>query len=373
MEKEKETMYYDYSHLDGYQCPCKIAVSRRGLGKTFSIKRRCVERFITRGEMFIYVVETGDMIKELAKDEGAKFWVALMEEYSKQDTSRKRYFFSKLTDLVIETDDEDTPPELRRNAKLIGGTIKIGGKTAGYIVDFNSFGELKRNDFNGVKTVFVDEFISEKLDKTTLEYPKRISSIIQSIGRLRYIRIYMAGNTVRLDDPILCRMGFKIEKYGFYKRYVRGKLFCVMHFVDPDDYPKFAKAYDESVAGQFAYMLGETNEEENKFVSDLPSNRKLVKFNYKKGGVHLNIVKDNTIVTLRERNDGTYACVPFSAGRASKLYCLTEKEQGYKMGYLVIWSQNLRQFILNLLRGDMIYYYTEIEYNQLKIIVQGGK
>lgn len=368
------SMYYDYSKLDGYQCPIKIVVSRRGLGKTFSIVRRCVERFVTNEEKFIYVVETGDMIKELARDNGAKFWNALLDFYAECDTSRKRYFYNKLTETVIETnEDEIAREEVQRVAKLLGGTIKIHGKTAGYIVDFNSFGELKRNNFNGCKRIFVDEFISEKLDKTTLDYPRRVSSIIQSVGRLRDIEVYMAGNTVRLDDPILSRMGFKIEEYGFYKRYDKHGLICVLHFVNPDDYPEFAEKHDKSVAGRFASMLGETHEEDNKFLEDLPKERRLEKFNYKKGGIHLNLVKENTIVTLREREDGTYACVPFSAGRASKLYCLTEKEQGYKMGYLVIWTKNMRQLVLNLLHSDMIYYYSEIEYNQLKIIVQGGK
>lgn len=368
------SMYYDYSVIDGYHCPVKIVVSRRGLGKTFGKVKSFVEKFLTKGEKFIYVVETGDMIKELARDNGAKFWNAILEYYAEQDTARKRYFYNKLTETSIdEVDGADSEGSVSSIAKLIGGTIKVGGVTAGYIVDFNAFGELKRNNFNGVARVFVDEFISEKLDKTTLDYPRRISSIIQSIARLRNVEIYMAGNTVRLDDPILSRMGFKIDKYGFYKRYDRYGLFCILHFVDPSDYPEFADKHEKSVAGRFASMLGETHEEDNKFLEDLPADRRLNKFNYKKGGIHLNIIKDNTIVTIREREDGTFACVPFSAGRATKLYCLTEKEQGYKMGYLVVCSQNLKQMLFNMLRSDIIYYYSEIEYNQLKIIVQGGK
>lgn len=368
------SMYYDYSKLDGYQCPCKIAVSRRGLGKTFGRLKLCVERFLTKGELFIYVVETGDMIKELAKDNGAKFWNAILEYYSEQNTSRKRYFYSKLTETSIEdVEDADNLEKVTTIAKLMGGTIKIGGKTCGYIVDFNSFGDLKRNNFNGVKRIFIDEFISEKLDKTTLDYPRRISSIIQSVARLRGVEIYMAGNTVRLDDPILSRMGFKIKSYGFYKRYIRGKLFCVLHFVDPEDYPEFAQAHEESVAGRFAEMLGETNEEENRFLEDLPECRRLNSFKYKKKGYYVNVIKDDIIVTLREREDGTYACVPFAGATVKKLMCLTEKEQGYRYGYHIICSKNLRQMLMDMLRADILYYYSEIEYKKLKLILERGK
>lgn len=368
------SIYYDYSKIDGYHCPVKIVVSRRGLGKTFGKVKYCIEKFVTKEEKFIYVVETGDMIKELARDNGAKFWNAIIEYYCEQDTSRKRYFYNKLTEkTIVEVDGETDEEVINSLTKLIGGTIKIDGKTAGYIVDFNSFAELKRNNFNGVKRIFVDEFISEKIDKTTLQYPRRLSSIIQSVARLRDIEIYMAGNTVRLDDPILSRMGFKIEKYGLYKRYINGKLFCVLDFVNPADYPEFAKKHDNSVAGRFSKMLGETHEEENKFLEDLPKSRRLTTFKWKKNGFLVNVIKDDVIVTIKEMEDGNFAVLPFANKNTSRLFCLTEKEQGYKFGYHIFCNSTLKQMILNMLRSDMLRYYSEVEYSQLKIIIQGGK
>lgn len=369
-------MYYDFSKIDGYNCPVKIVISRRGLGKTFGKLKMCTERFITKGNRFIYVVETGEMVQELTKNNGEKFWVALLEYYEKQNTSKKRYFYSKLTELKVEDVDENSEEydklfTRKIKANIVGGTIKINGETAGYIVDMNSFGEIKRNNFNKVKYIVVDEFITEKLDKTSLENPRKISSIIQSVGRLRDIHLYLLGNAIRFDDPILSRMGFKLEKYGFYFKKDKYGLFAVLHFVDPADYPDFAKAYDKSVAGRFASMIGETNEEENKFLSDLPMEKRLNNFKYKKGGLSLNITKDNTIITLRELQNGNYACVPFANKGAKTLFCMTEKEQGYKLGYHIICNKSLRQTLMNMLRADCIYYYSEVEYNQLKIIIKG--
>ena len=71
--------------------------------------------------------------------------------------------------------------------------------------------------------------------------------------------------------------------------------------------------------------------------------------------------------------DGTFACVPFSGTNVRTLFCLTEKEQGYRYGYHIICSLTLRKTLMDMLRADCIYYYSEIEYNKLKIIVQGGK
>lgn len=368
--------YYDWTVVDGYQCPCKIVVSRRGLGKTFGKLKKFTEDFVTKGYRFIYVVETDEMVKQLTKNNGEKFWSALIEYYSECDTSRKRYFYEKLTSLIVVDTDEEEEEEKKMfkrkvAAKVCGGVIKINGDTAGYIVDMNSFDEIKRNNFNKVKYILIDEFISEKLDKTKLENPRKISSIIQSAARLRNVQIYMLGNSVRLDDPILARLGFKIEKYGFYKKRDRFGLFAILHFVDPEDYPEFAKAYDKSVAGRFASMIGETNEEENKFIEDLPKNRRLNNFRYKRHGLALNIMKEDVIVTLKELEDGRIACVPFAGRNTTTLYCMTEKEQGYKLGYHVICNLELRKTIMNMLRADIISYYSEIEYNQLKYIIKG--
>ena len=235
----------------------------------------------------------------------------------------------------------------------------------------NSFGEIKRNNFNMVKYIIVDEFITEKLDKTSLENPRKLSSIIQSISRLRDVTLYLLGNAIRLDDPILSRMGFKLDGYGYYKKYDKHGLLAILHFVNPEEYPEFEVEHDKSVSGRFARMIGETNEEVNKFIEDLPKSRRLNTFDYKKNGTVLNLIKEDVVVTLRELQNGKIACIPFSGKNTINLFCMTEKEQGYKLGYHVICNKALRQVVMDMLKSDIVYYYSEIEYNKLKIIIKG--
>lgn len=378
--------YYDWSKIEGYNCPVKIVIARRGLGKTFGKIRQATENSvikIKKGKVgkFIYVVETGEMVTELTRNNGEKFWCALLEYYQEQDTSKKRYFYNLITSLEVTEDDEEDTDETMEvvkyarkvNAKVRGGTILIDGHTAGYILDMNAFAELKRNNFNGVDYVIVDEFISENMDKRALDNPRKISSIIQSIGRLGLdIKIYMMANPVRRDDPILSRIGFKLDGYGFYKYYDEEGLYAILHFVDPAEYPEFEEAHNKSVAGRFAKMMGETQLESNVFVDDLPVTKRLkTPCKYKKGGFSINVVRDNIIITLKELVDGKIACVPFARNRAVNLVCLTEKEQGYKLGFHIICNKALRQTLMNMLRADIILYYSEVEYNQLKLIIKG--
>lgn len=368
------SIYYDWSKIEGFHCPVKIVVGQRGLGKTFAKVKGACERFITKSERFIYVVETGDMVKELTKNNGEKFWSAILDEYEKQDTSRKRYFYNHLTSLEVTEDDEGYGDIVNRKvrANVIGGTIRINGDTAGYILDMNSFGEIKRNNFSKVKTIIVDEFISEKLDKTSLENPRKIVSIIQSVARLKDVKIYLLGNSVRVSDPILARIGFKLKDYGYYKRYDENGLFAILDFVNPADYPEFNEAHNESVAGRFAKMLGEDNEEKNQFLSDIPEDRLLKDIRYKKNGICMNIVKDNNIVTIKELEYKKFAVVPFAGTNTrTTLWCMTEKEQGYKLGYHIVCNKALRQTLMDMLKADTLLYYSEIEYAQLKNIIKG--
>ena len=41
------------------------------------------------------------------------------------------------------------------------------------------------------------------------------------------------------------------------------------------------------------------------------------------------------------------------------------------MGYHIICNKALKPTILNMLKADIIYYYSEVEYAQLKFIVKG--
>lgn len=374
-------MYYDWTKIDGYHCKVKIVIAQRGIGKTFWKLWQCARRYVTKREKFIYLVETGDMVKELAKNNGDKFWNKIIEYVSERDTSKKRYFYDKLVGAKLEEVKEDSEGDVVVNedifkrggvkAKLYGSTIVIDDETAGYIVDFNSFADIKRNNFAGVKNIIIDEFISEKTDKTTLEYPKKISSIIQSVSRLKDVNITMLGNSIRVDDPVLSRMGFNLKDYGIYYYRDEHGLFAVLDYVNPADYPEFVEAHSKSVAGRFAKMVGEVHEEENRFMSQIPKSRRIQDLRYRKGGMFISITRDNVVVTLRSLENGGMACVPFCGRRTEMIYCFTEKEQGFRLGVNIVCNKMLKDMIFKLMQANAIWYYSEVEYNQLKLILKG--
>lgn len=254
-------MYYNYNKINSYNAPINIVLSRRGLGKTFSRVLAGVRDCYEHNKMFIYVVETREMVKELARNKGDKFFIAIIEYLKKSNSKRNK----KLLQFIENgTSLEDNENNYKSN--IIGSTITIGGRCAGYIVALNDFSNLKRNNFDNVSTIIVDEFIPEKRDIRTLQNPRKLVSIIQSIARIRGIRVYMLANTICLVDPILTAFGLTNLKLGEW-RFIKDDfgLLVVCHYVDNNDYQEFNAVADKSVAGRLAKLLKLDNLDKNEF------------------------------------------------------------------------------------------------------------
>lgn len=254
-------MYYDFRKIDSFNCFLNIVLSRRGLGKTFGRILRCVKRFKKSKKRFIYVVETREMVKELARNNGDKFFAGVVR-YLKDSRSKKD---KELLDFIEKGTKLDTDED-KYYSGITGSTILIGGECAGYIVAFNDFANLKRNNFDNVSEVIIDEFIPESIDIRTLKNPYKFVSVIQSIARTRDIKIYMLANSIRLSDPTLTALGLNNLKLGEF-RFLKDEygIFGCCHYVDNKEYNDFSIMADKSVAGRFAKIMGHSELDENIF------------------------------------------------------------------------------------------------------------
>lgn len=262
------SMYYSYRSIDGFKAPIRVVLSKRGLGKTFGALMKAFRSVAFENKRFVYVVETLEMVKTLSQNKGEKFFAAILSYLESPKASRKD---KQLLSLLRPESGDTEVEEGDVFNKIQGGTIKVGGNTAGYIVSLNDFSNLKRNNFINVKYIIVDEFISEEVDIRTLRNPYKLVSIIQSIARTQNVIIYMLANTVRLNDPILNKLGFSNIKLGEIKC-LKDKYgaIAVCHYVDNKEYDEFNKVADASVAGRFAKLMNETTLDDNTFKETCP-------------------------------------------------------------------------------------------------------
>lgn len=257
------SLYYNWRALDGYPAKVYNVIGGRGIGKTFGRVYIAIKDFITKGKQFIYVVETLEMVKVLSQNKGEKFFRAVIDYLTEQSTHSKRKA-RLLSQLQGEVSEGDVLNKIR------GGTIIINGTTAGYIVALNDFANLKRNNFGNIGDIIIDEYIPERNDIRTLDNPRKLVSIIQSIARLKNIRVYMLTNSIRMSDSILVRLGLHTMQAGEI-RTIKDKygLFMVAHRVTPEEYKELELMKDQSVAGRFAAILGESNLDKNTFADQI--------------------------------------------------------------------------------------------------------
>ena len=300
-----QSMFYNWRKIDGYNAPVTVVVGQRGIGKTFGKVLEALKTFISSGKRFVYVVETLEDVKTLSQNHGERFFSAVEDYLSNCTSKRKQRLYNALFGGVAEVDEGETELEEKGSHKVMGGTFRINGETAGYLVAINSFGNLKRNNFVNIGMVIVDEFIPEEIDIRHLKVAYRVASLIQTIARRNNVKVYMLGNAVRVDDVLLCKLGLD-NMYPGEMRVIKDKygVILVGHRVDPREYSEFTRVSEQSVSGRLSALLGEDNLERNEFKGELgqdlliPSNAKrshlLFCLHGQNESVRINITKDRS-------------------------------------------------------------------------------
>lgn len=184
--------YYDCNRLltmmdaSGQRPEIYMVAGNRTAGKTYSFKKRLVDRFIQYGEKFALLVRFGYEMDAI------------------EDT-----FFKDLIQIHY--------PKITVSAEWVGRQLFkrlfIDGEECGYCVAINSADTVKKYSavFVDVARVFFDEFQSETGKYCPDEITKFISihvSMARGGGdQVRYLPVYMASNTVTILNPYYSLFG----------------------------------------------------------------------------------------------------------------------------------------------------------------------
>ena len=80
-------MYYDYDKISSYNATFNMIITNRGYGKTYGAKKRAINKFLKKGEQFIYVRRYKSELKKV-KD---KFFEKVKNEFPVCDFEVKEY------------------------------------------------------------------------------------------------------------------------------------------------------------------------------------------------------------------------------------------------------------------------------------------
>lgn len=206
-----ENKYYDGTKLlslldiNGRKPEIYMCTTNRTGGKTTYFSRLLVNRFNDKGEKFCLVnrfnYELDDCADKFYKDIGKLFF-------------------------------PNTTMTSNRKASGIYHELFINDKHCGYAVSLNSADQLKKYShlFSDVQRMFFDEFQSETNHYCTDEIRKFISihtSIARGQGeQVRYVPVYMCGNTVTMLNPYYIEMGIS-ERLNDDTKFLRGDGFVL--------------------------------------------------------------------------------------------------------------------------------------------------
>lgn len=277
-KQERDNIYYNNSDIISYNRILSFVIGIRGVGKTFSFKGTCIDKFIKKQEQFVWVRRYKNEVKLLDN-----FFGDIAYKYP------------------------------NHKFRVDGRKCYIDGKVAGYFIPLAIASEYKSVPFPNVTTIVFDEFIITDSNLQYLENePVKFLDLFSTIARLRNnVNAYFIANNVRVNNPYFAY--FNIYP-NLNVRFTKNENIVIEttakeEFKDTAKQTRFGKLISGTVYGDYAiensYLLDNYN-----FVEPLPKNsiyQLTLAHNGKYFGVYFNFDTNLVYITKRSNLNGGLA------------------------------------------------------------------
>lgn len=185
-------MFYDYNKVLSYNALFNFIIGERGVGKTYGSKKFCINRFLKKGEQFVYLRRYKTELKEAAGDTN-RFFGQMYEEFPDHEFA------------------------------VSGNKLMCDKKVMGYALPLSVANILKSTSFNKVGTIVFDEFI---IDKGTYHYlqneVEQMLDLVETVARLRDIRVLFLGNAISITNPYFTYFNLSLPYKSDIKTFKEG-------------------------------------------------------------------------------------------------------------------------------------------------------
>lgn len=221
-------MWYSFSKVLSYHAMLNFIIGERGVGKSYGIKKYCVNRFKKKGRQFIYLRRFDTELKKSLK--GDEFFKDIRtDEAFKNDTLEVR-----------------------------GDKIMVNGKIAGYAIALSKASIYKSVPFPEVDIIVYDEFLID--DSTHYHYlneePEKMLDFMETVGRLRDIQVFLLGNSISIVNPYFDYFNISLPYNTDIKTYKDGLI--LINYIKNEVYREvkhktnFGKLIDGTKYSQYA-------------------------------------------------------------------------------------------------------------------------
>lgn len=221
-------IYYSINDILSYNALLNFIIGERGVGKSYSAKKYVTNHFIKKHKQFVYIRRYKSEIKKaMGKNGENKFFEQIINEFPN----------NKLTN---NTD-----------------TMFIDGKVAGYAIPLSVANILKSASYEGVDTIIFDEFIIDKGNYHYLQNEiEQMLDIIETIGRLRDIRVIFLGNAISITNPYFAYFDLSLPYNSNIKTFKDGLI--LVNYIKNEKYrevkknTRFGKLIKDTSYGKYA-------------------------------------------------------------------------------------------------------------------------
>ena len=207
-------MWYSYNKVLSYHAMLNFIIGERGVGKSYGIKKYCINRFKKKGRQFIYLRRFDTELKTSLKD----------DEFFKDIRGDESFKDDKLN---IESNK-----------------IKVNGKVAGYTIALSKASIYKSVPFPNVDIIIYDEFLID--DSTHYHYlneePEKLLDLMETVGRLRNIQVFLLGNSISVVNPYFDYFNISLPYKTDIKTYKDGLI--LVNYIKNEVYREVKRSTD---------------------------------------------------------------------------------------------------------------------------------
>ena len=236
-----KSIFYNPEKILSYNALLNIIIGERGVGKTYSFKTFAVKRFLNKGKQFAYIRRYDtDLEESVGNTNDNKFFEQIRKEFPNSEF--------KIT----------KSKKVRR--------LYIDGKICGYALPLSSADSLKSSSYENVDIIIYDEFMLK--EGSTQHYlrnePEIILDLIETIGRLRDIRVFCLGNAISSTSPLMYYFDVSLPYNSDIKLFKDGTI--AIEYIKNEKYrevkkaSRFGKLIDGTKYGKYAI--------DNEFLTD---------------------------------------------------------------------------------------------------------
>ena len=197
----EEQEFWLKDNLDATGANYRMAFSQRGPGKSYQTKCEAIDRWLETGKQFGLIRRLDN---QLTIDKVSEYWTDMTDYFTE---NAKAVFPNFESFIIIPRSGKWTVYGMEE-----GTSKKEPLGVIGYYFAINCAERYKSVSYPDIDFVIFEEFMSESHSYLPNEFDK-LMSIISTIKRRRTdFVIYMLGNTVDMNCPVLHDMGINVRE-----------------------------------------------------------------------------------------------------------------------------------------------------------------